>query len=96
MPLIIGALVSMLIQAARQYLPGIIGRLLMAFGIALTVHEVALPALKAFVQGKLGGLPSVMLAYVDATGFGLAVTMILSAIAAAVTQRVILQKLSGG
>lgn len=95
MPAILGALVALLIQAARQYLPGIVGRILLAFGIGLTVHEVAMPALKAFVQSKLGALPSVLIAYVDATGFGIAVTMILSAIAAGVTQRAFLAKLSG-
>ena len=93
MPLIIGALISALMQAARTYLPGIVGRLLAAFGLTLAVHEVALPALKEFVAGKLGGLPSVMVAYVDATGFGIAVTMILSCVAAARAQRAFLAKL---
>lgn len=94
MPAIIGALVAMLIQALRQYLPGIIGRVLLAFGITLAVNEVAMPQLKAFVQAKMGALPAVIYAYVDATGFGLAVTMILSAVAAGVAQRAFLSKLS--
>lgn len=95
MPAIIGALVAALFQALRQYLPGILGRVLIAFGITLTVHQVAMPQLKAFIQSKMGALPAVIYAYVDATGFGLAVTMILSAIAAGVAQRAFLSKLSG-
>lgn len=95
MPMIIGALVSMLIGALRQYLPGIVGRVLLAFGIGLFAHEVALPALKAFIQSKLPALGSVGVAYWDATGIGIMITMILSAIVASKTQKVVLSKLSG-
>lgn len=95
MPMIIGALVTMLIQAARQYLPGIVGRVLVAFGIGLTVHEVALPALKSFVAGKVSALGPIMSVYFEATGLGIMVTMILSAIAASIAQRAFLSKLTG-
>lgn len=94
MPMIIGALVSMLLQALRQYLPGIIGRVLLAFGIGLVAHEIALPAIKSFIQSKISGLGPVLIAYFDATGFGIAITMILSAWAATHTQRAILSKLA--
>lgn len=93
MPMIIGALVTLLINALRQWLPGILGRVLLAFGIGLFTHEVALPALKSFIQSKLPALGSVGVAYWDATGIGIMVTMILSAIAAAKAQKVILSKL---
>lgn len=96
MPMIIGALVSMLISALREYLPGIVGRILLAFGIGLFSHTVAMPALKSFVQSKLGALGGVGAAYFDATGLGIMITMILSAITAAKAQKVILGKLSGG
>lgn len=96
MPQIIGALVAMLIGALREYLPGIIGRILLAFGIGAFTHSVALPALKSFIQSKLPALGSVGVAYWDATGLGIMVTMILSAIAAAKAQSVILAKLEGG
>ncbi|TDB26200.1 DUF2523 domain-containing protein [Stenotrophomonas sp. ATCM1_4] len=95
MPQILGALVALLIGAAREYLPGIIGRVLLAFGIGAFTHEVALPALKAFVQSKLSALGAVGVAYWDATGAGIMVTMILSAIAAALSQKVVLSKLGG-
>jgi hypothetical protein len=96
MPQIIGALVAMLVGAAREYLPGMIGRVLLAFGIGAFTHEVAMPALKSFIQSKLAGLGAVGVAYWDATGIGIMVTMILSAIAAAKAQKVLLAKLEGG
>lgn len=93
MPMIIGALIAALIGALRQYLPGIIGRVLLTFGIALATNEIALPALKSFVQSYMGGLPSVLLAYASALAFDKAVTMILSAAIATRAQRVILSKI---
>ncbi|KAB7763909.1 hypothetical protein [Xanthomonas maliensis] len=95
MPMIIGALIAALIQALRTYLPGIIGRVLLAFGIGLVTNEIAMPALKSFVQSKLGALGAVGVAYWDATGLGIMVTMILSAILAVQSHRVLLKKLSG-
>ncbi len=93
MPMIIGALVSMLLQALRQYLPGIIGRVLLAFGIGYVTHEIALPPLKAFIESKVGGLPGILSVYFSATGLSIAVSMILSAIVAARAQAAILSKL---
>ncbi|WP_228736226.1 hypothetical protein [Xanthomonas euvesicatoria] len=93
MPMIIAALVSALLQALRTYLPGIVGRVLIAFGIGFVAHEVALPSLKAFIAGWLPGLGAVGVAYWDASGIGVSVTMILSAIAASVSQKAILSKL---
>lgn len=95
MPQIIGALVAFLIGALREYLPGIIGRILLAFGIGAFTHTIAMPALKSFVQSKIAGLGSIGVAYWDATGLGIMVTMILSAIAAAKAQKIVLSKLSG-
>ncbi|KWV12244.1 MULTISPECIES: DUF2523 family protein [Xanthomonas translucens group] len=95
MPMIIGALVAMLMQALRQYLPGIVGRILLAFGIGLVTHEVALPAMKAYIASQLPGLGAVGVAYWDASGIGAAVTIILSAIAASLTQRAVLSKIKG-
>ncbi|WP_343650846.1 DUF2523 family protein [Stenotrophomonas sp.] len=92
MPQIIAALVALLVSSARQYLPGIVGRVLLAFGIGFVTHEVAMPALKAFVESKFGALPAVYQAYWGATGFGVAVTMILSAYLATRAQAAILSK----
>ncbi len=93
MPQIIAALVALLISALRQYLPGIIGRVLLAFGIGFVTHEMAMPALKSFVESKFGMLPPVLQAYWGATGIGIAATMIISAWLAARAQKAILSKL---
>ena len=95
MPMIIGALISALISALRTYLPGIVGRVLIALGIGIATETIAMPALKGFIQSKLGGLPSVLVAYWDATGIGIMVTMILSAMLANRAQRAFLSKLGG-
>lgn len=95
MPMIIGALISALISALRTYLPGIVGRVLIALGIGFATETIAMPALKGFIQSKLGGLPAVLVAYWDATGIGIMVTMILSAMLANRAQRAFLSKLGG-
>lgn len=93
MPQIIAALVALLISGARQYLPGIVGRVLLALGIGFVTHEVAMPALKAFVESKFAALPPILQAYWGATGIGIAITMILSAIIAGRAQKAVLSKL---
>lgn len=94
MPLIIGALVSALIGALRQWLPGIVGRLLLAFGIGMVTHKVAMPALLGYIQSRVSGMPAVMVAYFGACGIDVCITLILSALAAVRAQRVILSKVS--
>ncbi|MDR2872068.1 MAG: DUF2523 domain-containing protein [Xanthomonadaceae bacterium] len=94
MPAIIAALVAAIINAARHYLPGILGRCMLALGIGFFVHEIGFPALKSFLQSYVSGLPSVLISYFDASGIGAAVTMIISAIVAVRSQRLILSKLS--
>lgn len=93
MPLIIGALVSALFGAARTYLPGIVGRVLLTLGIGLAAHKLAVPALMGMVQTRVSGLPSVLLAYFGAFGLDVAITIILSALAARAAQKVLLTKL---
>ncbi|MEN5219868.1 MULTISPECIES: DUF2523 family protein [unclassified Stenotrophomonas] len=93
MPQIIAALVALLVSAARQYLPGIAGRILLALGIGFVTHEIAMPSLKSLVESKFGALPPVLQAYWGATGIGVAVTMILSAWIAGRAQKAVLSKL---
>lgn len=93
MPLIIGALVSALINALRTYLPGIAGRVLLALGIGFATHTLAMPALLGMLQARAAGLPAVLLQYFGALGFDVAITIILSALAARAAQRALLTKL---
>lgn len=94
MPLILGALGAMLISLARQYLPGLIGRVLLAFGIGLFTHQVALPSILSFFQNYVNALPFVVRAYVGALGIDVVAVMIFSALIANRAQRVVLSKLS--
>ena len=93
MPQIILAAVAYLLSALRQYLPGIVGRVLLAFGMGYVSHEFAFPAVKAFIESKFGQLPPVLQAYWGATGMGIATTMLISAWIAGHTQRAVLSKI---
>ena len=93
MPLIIGALIAGLMNALRTFLPGIVGRVLLALGIGLATQTLAMPALLGAIQTRVSGLPAVLVAYFGALGFDVAVTIALSAIAAKAAQRVFLAKL---
>lgn len=93
MPLILGALGALLMQMLRQYLPGILGRVLLAFGIGFVTHKLAMPALKAFIETKVSGLPALVVAYWGATGLSVATTMLLSCWLAVIAQKAFLAKL---
>lgn len=94
MPLLIGALVAALMNALRAYLPGIVGRVLLALGIGFVTHTLAMPALLGMIQTRASGMPALLLAYFGACGFDVAITIILSALAARASQKVLLSKLS--
>lgn len=93
MPAIIGALVAFLIQALRQFLPGIVGRILLAFGVGLATYKLALPSLIGMAESYFGRLPGSLYAYAGAIGLDVVAVMILSAFAANRIQRVVLSKL---
>lgn len=93
MPLIVGAIVAALINALRTYLPGIVGRVLLALGIGFATHTLAMPALLGMLQTRASGLPAILLAYFGAFGIDVAITIILSALAARAAQRALLTKL---
>lgn len=93
MPAILGAIGALLIQLLRQYLPGLVGRVLLAFGIGLVTYNVALPALRGMLADRLNALPPVVEAYAGAVGIDVVAVMIFSALAANRAQRVLLSKL---
>lgn len=95
MPAILGALGALLVQLAREYLPGILGRALLAFGIGFTAYELGMPALIAFIQSKVNAMGAVYIAYFKALGLDVVCTMILSALIAVRAQKVALSKLGG-
>lgn len=95
MPAILGALGALIIQLLRQYLPGILGRVLLAFGIGFTAHKLAMPALMSFIQSKVSGMGSVLVAYFGGLGIDVVCTMIISTLIAVRTQKVFLSKIGG-
>jgi hypothetical protein len=95
MPVIIGALVAAIVTALRTYLPGIIGRILLALGIGFAVKEIAIPSLIALVNTYLVALPPILMAYFGALKIDVCISLILSAFAAKATQKAMLAKLDG-
>ncbi|PJK12474.1 hypothetical protein CO613_11430 [Lysobacteraceae bacterium NML07-0707] len=79
---LLGALITALLGAAKKYLPTLVGKVLLAFGITIATSEIVLPSLIAFVQSHMSGMPRLVFAYVGALGIDKVVTMILSALAA--------------
>ncbi|WP_408953707.1 DUF2523 family protein [Lysobacter sp. Hz 25] len=95
MPVIIGAIVAAILTALRTYLPGIIGRVLLMLGIGVAMKEVAFPALIQIIQTKVMTLPPLFVAYFGALKLDIAITLILSAMAAKATQKAMLAKING-
>lgn len=95
MPAVVMALVGWFISALRQYLPGIVGRVLLALGIGFVVKTVALPSLLALVASRVDAFTPTMRAYFGAFGIDMAVTIILSACAARAGQKMLLRRMSG-
>ena len=85
-------LVELFVNAGRQWLPGIFGRVLSAWGVGLTTTKMVIPALLGLVQTKVSALPPTLLAYFGALGLDVCFTLILSAIAGRYIQKAILAK----
>lgn len=93
MPLFVGALVGWLISALRQYLPGIVGRVLLTLGIGFATHTMVMPAFRALFESYVAQLAPTLHAYFYAFGFDVCATIVFSALAARQTQRVLLSKM---
>lgn len=98
LPVVIGVAASaiggFLFNAARQYLPGIVGRVLTALGLGFFLNEVAVPSLLGMIQSQVGGLPGVMASYFGALGLDVCTTIILSAVAGRAAHKMVLGKLT--
>ena len=95
MPAIVLALVGWLISALRQYLPGIVGRILLTLGIGLATHTLVMPGFRAIFESYVAQLPPVLYAYFGALGLDVVATIIFSALAARQTQKVLLKRVGG-
>lgn len=97
-PLIIAGIASavggFLFNAARQYLPGIIGRCLAALGIGFLLNEVAIPSLLGMIQSQLAGLGAFTVSYFGALGLDIVCSIIIGATAGRATQKLVLGKIA--
>ena len=85
MPLIIAAFWAALIPMLRTWLPSLVGRVLLAFGVGLAAHYVALPPLLALILSYMDGLPDFWVQMFGALWVDVVITMVLSC---AIAQRV--------
>ena len=86
------ALGSIIINLLRQYLPGILGRVLLAFGIGFAAHSFAVEPMLNLIQAQTGSLPAVLAQTFSAIGMDKVITMIFSAYAAKTASNLILSK----
>lgn len=87
-----GAVVTALFEAIRRWGPEVIVRVLAAFGVGLFTYNVAVPSMLDFIKSYVSGLPPWVFAHFGALGIDVAITMILSALAARASAKVFLRR----
>lgn len=93
MPAVVAAIVGWLISALREYLPGIVGRILLTLGIGFATKTLVLPSLLGMIQARVAGLPALALAYFNAFGLDVCITIILSAAVAVQAQSFMIKRM---
>jgi len=88
-------LVGTLWNVARDVLPGLVGRVMLALGLSYVANSVGLPALKAFLQSHMSGVPADVVQLLGALQFDKAIVLIVSAGVAMQANRLVLSKRSG-
>jgi predicted transporter len=91
----IATLVGALWNVARDVLPGIVGRIMLTLGLSYATTSLALPAVKAFVQARMTGVPADVVLLLGALQFDKAIVMILSAGVAVRASRLTLSRRAG-
>lgn len=66
--------------AFRDLAAGIVGKILATFGLTMVTFDAVLPNLKAFVLSQISGMPAQWVEFLGAIGFGIAISMVLSAL----------------
>lgn len=95
MPAIIAALGAVLIQLLRIWMVSIIGRVLLTIGVGIYAYKVGVPDLVDYVGARFMALPPFVRQSAGAMGIDKFVTLVLSALAVKITQRVFFGKASG-
>lgn len=89
MPAIVALLGRMLLWLVSTYAGQWVLKILVALGITVTTTKVALPALLSVVKSYASGMTSQLYQAFGAIGGDVAITMILSAVVASVTGKMI-------
>lgn len=72
--------IAQLMLSLRNAASGIIGKVLVTFGLSIVTFDSVLPNLKQFVMSKIAGMPADALNVLAYIGVGEAMSMILSAL----------------
>ena len=80
MPVIIASIVGWLISALRQYLPGIVGRILLTLGFGFATSTLVMPAFRALFESYVAQLSPTLNAYFYAFGLDVCATILFSAL----------------
>lgn len=94
MPAVLAALGRMLTWLVSTYIGQWILKALLALGIGLVIHQIALPDLIAYVRSKSYGMGQFLFDSFGALGGDVGFTMILSATVSVATGRVLLKALA--
>lgn len=89
MPAIMLLLSRMIMWLVSTYAGQWVLKILIALGISVTTTKVALPAILSIVQNYASGLSAQLYQVFGAIGFDVAITMILSAVVANATGKMI-------
>lgn len=73
--------VAHLVAKLRDAAAGIFGKVLATFGLSIATFNGLLPSLKNFVTGFISGMPAEVVRMLGSLGVGIAMSMILSALA---------------
>lgn len=80
--------ITHLLAGLRDMAAGIVGKVFATFGLSIVTFQGLLPSLKEFVMGFISGMPAQLLEFLGNIGLGIAMSMILSALAVRLAWRV--------
>lgn len=80
--------VAHLLAGLRDMAAGMVGKVLATFGLSVVTFKGILPSLKSYVMGFMSGMPAEAMALLGYLNVGVAMSMILSALAVRLAWRV--------
>lgn len=73
--------IAHLLAGLRDMAAGMVGKVLATFGLSVVTFNGLLPNLKSFVSGFLSGMPGEVVNLLGSLGVGIAMSMVMSALA---------------